>query len=66
MSDQEIKNKYYELKNLAFGYFVQDKDGVTHFFDSEETFLKFINNNYEIGLSPTGQLCIKLKIKGGC
>lgn len=64
MSDQKIKNKYFELKNLAFGFLVQDKDGVTHFFDSEELFLKFLNNNYEIGLSPKGELCVKLKTKG--
>lgn len=64
MSDQEIKNKYFELKNLAFRFCVQDKNGVTHLFDSEEIFLKFLKNNYEIGLSPKGEICIKLKTKG--
>lgn len=64
MSDQEFKNKYYELKNLSFGFFVQDTEGVTYFFDSEELFLKFLNNNYEIGLTSKGEICIKNKVKG--
>lgn len=45
MSDPESKKRFFQLADLAFTWFVIDKNGVSHIFKSEKEALEFMEAN---------------------